>query len=224
MKKRFENVLPFNLQFFAEDNSIKDPDVNVNENGEEENPDEEDQGVNEKTFTQKEVNAMMAREKKQGKNSVLRSLGFKTEEEAKNAFNLLKTLTDSQKSEKEKKDEDNARGAKEKDEAVKRASEAENKLACFMAGVNKGSIEDVLAIASAKVDEDNDLSSVLEDMKKNEKYSIFFEDSSDVKKNGLSGTGSKPKNNKQKSDEPGSFGKRLAQNQNSSQKKKSSYF
>lgn len=224
-KKLLENVLPFNLQFFAE-SDVDEHDSESDEHDSDGNEDQDEPG-RERTFTQKEVSAMMAKEKKQGRKAVLNSLGFETEEEAKNAFSLLKALTDSQKSGEEKERDKKDEAVKDKGKAEQRAIKAENKLACFMAGVNKDSIDDVLAIASAKVDEDNDLPDVLEDMKKKAKYASFFKDSNeeededDKPKN--KGTGSKPRNGKTKNEEPGSFGKRLAEASNS-QKKKSSYF
>ena len=47
-----------------------------------------------------------------------------------------------------------------------RAAAAEAKLACVTAGVQKDSIDDVLAIAAAKVTDDKNLDAVLEEMKK----------------------------------------------------------
>lgn len=226
MRKKFlKEILPFNLQFFAEPDSGKESDDESEPDDENGGPDQDDSGV-EKTFTQKEVNAMMAKEKRQGKNSVLKNLGFESEEDAKKAFNLLKALTDSQKTDEQKVIEEKDEVAKGKDKAEERAIKAENKLACLMAGVSKDCIDDVLAIASAKVDEDNDLSDVLEDMKKNKKYALFFEESDkqdDEVNDGHKGTGAKPKNNKGSKGEPGNLGERLAKN-SSKPAKKSSYF
>lgn len=225
MRKKFlKEILPFNLQFFAEPDSTNDDPTNEHED--ENGGTDQNESGNEKTFTQKEVNAIMAKEKRQGKNSVLKNLGFESEEDAKKAFNLLKALTDSQKTDEQKVIEEKDEVAKGKDKAEERAIKAENKLACLMAGVSKDCIDDVLAIASAKVDEDNELSDVLEDMKKNKKYALFFgesEESDDEPSNGNKGTGAKPKNNKGGNDEPGNLGERLAKN-SSKPAKKSSYF
>ena len=226
MRKKFlKEILPFNLQFFAEPDSGKESDDEKEPDDENGEPDQDDSGV-EKTFTQKEVNAMMAKEKRQGKNSVLKNLGFNSEEDAKKAFNLLKALTDSQKTAEQKVIEEKDEAVKGKDKAEERAIKAENKLACLMAGVSKDCIDDVLAIASAKVDEDNELSDVLEDMKKNKKYALFFEESDkhdDEVNDDHKGTGAKPKNNKGIKDEPCNLGERLAKN-SSKPVKKSSYF
>lgn len=226
-KELLKNVLPLNLQFFAEPNDDPDDEPTDDPKGGDDEGGDLGKPRKERTFTQKEVSAMMAKEKKQGRRAVLNSLGFETEEDAKSAFSLLKALTDSQKTGEEKEKDKKDEAVKEKGKAEQRAIQAENKLACFMAGVNKDSIDDVLAIASAKLDEDNDLSDVLEDMKKKAKYASFFKDSDedeeDDDKPENKGTGSKPRNGKTKKEEPGSFGKRLAEASNS-QKKKSSYF
>lgn len=224
-KKLLKEILPFNLQFFAEHDPTNEPDP-TNESEDTNGGTDQNESGNEKTFTQKEVNAIMAKEKRQGKNSVLKNLGFDSEEDAKKAFNLLKALTDSQKTAEQKVIDEKDEAAKGKDKAEERAIKAENKLACLMAGVSKDCIDDVLAIASAKVDEDNDLSDVLEDMKKNKKYALFFgesEEPDDEPSNGNKGTGAKPKNNKGGKDESGNLGERLAKN-SSKPAKKSSYF
>lgn len=223
-KKLLKEILPLNLQFFAESDLTND-DPTIESEDEKVETDQDESGT-ERTFTQKEVSAIMAKEKRQGKNSVLKNLGFNSEEDAKKAFNLLKALTDSQKTDEQKIIDEKDEAAKGKDKAEERAIKAENKLACLMAGVSKDCIDDVLAIASAKVDEDNELSDVLEEMKKNKRYSLFFgesEETEDETDKGHKGTGAKPKNNKGDKGEPGNLGERLAKN-SSKPAKKSSYF
>lgn len=178
-------------------------------------------GDNEKKFTQTEVNAMMAKEKREGKQSILKQLGFGNEEEAKNAFSLLKALTDSQKSDEQKANEKKDNAINEKNEAEKRAIEAESKLSCFTHGVNKDSIDDVLAIANSKVTEDKNLDKVLDEMKKDKRYSLFFEGSNNQ---GNSGTGHTPGHSSNKDNDKGGYGKSLASNNSSSKKERKSYF
>lgn len=225
VKKR---KLPFNLQFFAEgdgqdsqDSSAKD-DKDQQDKGQDPDSGDGSDDSGQKTFTQEEVNRMMTREKKQGKNSVLKSLGFKSEDEAKNAVKMLNTLLDLQKSPEDKAN-DNAKKAKdEKEEAEARANRAENKLSCLMAGVGNDSVDDVLAIALLKVSEDKDLDKVLAEMKKEKKYASFFgknEDGSD------SGTGSKPgHSSKDRESKSGQFGRDLVEKRPASDAKRSSYF
>lgn len=225
MKKRvLKTLLPYNLQFFATDitgNESNDSGGDEpDDNGDE--PDDGGESQKEKTFTQSEVNKMMAREKKQGRRSVLKDLGFSNEEEAKKAYSLLNALMDSQKSEGEKNNETNKKLEDEKSEAEKRAELAEAKLTCLENGVNKDSIEDVLSIAMSKIDEKTELEDVIKNMKKEKRYSVFFEESNDSNNDG---TGNPTKNTKKKEgSEVGSIGKRLASSYKPAEKKKSSFF
>lgn len=223
-KRRF----PFNLQFFAEgdgfgsQDSAGDGDENQQEGGENPGGRDGSDDSGQKTFTQEEVTRMMTREKNQGKKSVLKSLGFKSEDEAKNAVKMLNTLLDLQKTPEDKANDSARKANDEKEEAEARASRAENKLSCLMAGVGNDSIDDVLAIALLKVSEDKDLDKVLAEMKKEKKYASFFgknEDGSD------SGTGSRPgHSSKDQGNKAGQFGRDLVEKRPASNAKRSSYF
>lgn len=221
MKKELKTTLPYNLQFFAEkedgeDEPKNEPKNDDNQNDDNQNPDgSDDENKKEKVFTQSQVNAMMSREKKQGRQSALNALGFKTEEDAKKAIALLNALQDSQKSEEEKLNEKLNNQKNDLSEAEKRAIVAENKLSCISANVKKEAIDDVLAIASTKISDEKDLDSVLEDMKKDAKYSSFFEGTKQ-------GTGSNPGHSKP--DNGGEkMGARLAKSSTPTEKK-STYF
>lgn len=221
-KKELKTLLPFNLQFFAEDDNPDDKDsaTDDNQDGKDDGGKDDQTKSGEKTFTQEEVTRMMTREKKEGRNAAIKALGFENEDEAKKAAALLKALLDSQKSEKEKAEEEKNNAVNQKSDAEKRASEAESKLTCFLSGVNKDSIDDVLSIALPKVTEDKDLSKVLEEMKKNERYKSFFEGNS-----GKGGTGNPPGHSGAKDDgEKGSYGKKLGSQNKLTKEKKSSYF
>lgn len=136
-------------------------------------------GENNKTFTQAELSAVAANEKKQGKQSIMNLFGVKDEKEAKAQAEAFKKWQESQKDlETKLKDSQTSLN-----EANSKAAAAENKLTLMMAGVNKDSIEDALAIAALKVTDDKDLNAVIEEMKKEPKYKGFFAS------NGSSGTG-----------------------------------
>ena len=216
MKKEEKQLLPYNLQFFAEDTSGKEDDHDDSDDKGGEN--KEGSKDDEKKFTQKEVSAMMAKEKKEGRAAAIKALGFKNEEDAKKAVSLLNALLDSQKSEEEKNKDAGNKAQEEKSEAEKRANLAESKLTCLMSGVNKDSIDDVMSIALSKVTDDKDLSKVIEEMKKEKRYASFFGAES-----GDKGTGGVPGHSGKKDETKGSFGRELAK---STQKgsKKSSYF
>lgn len=215
--------LPLRLQFFAGSNDNDDDDDN-NDDDDDNDDDSAQVEKDKKTFTQNQVSAMLAREKKEGRRSMLRSLGFSSFQEAKNTIAALQKLLDNNDS---KKDEDvGSKSASigddaEKNAALERAEAAESKLACITAGVNKESIEDALAIAKLKVTDDKDLATVLTEMSQEAKYASFFDN-----EQGSKGTGSDPghlNNNKDK--EVGSYGARLASSiMQKKENKKSSYF
>lgn len=219
MKKEEKQLLPYNLQFFAKDNPEGDDQNNQDDNqGGEDGENKEEPKGDEKKFTQKEVSAMMAKEKKEGRAAAVKALGFKSEDEAKKAVSLLNALLDSQRTEEEKNKDASKKAQDEKSEAEKRANLAESKLTCLMAGVSKDSIDDVMAIALPKVTDDKDLSKVIEEMKKEKRYASFFGENP-----GDKGTGGVPGHGGRKDETKGSFGRELAKSAQKSSKK-SSYF
>ena len=178
VKKEFQSkMIPFYLQFFGDEgngegNGAENPSGN-DENSGAGNQNGND-GQSQRTFTQDEVSRMMTREKQQGKQSVLNALGFKTEDEAKSAFNLLKALQDSQKSEADRKEEEKNTAIQSKADAEKRAEVAEAKLSCVVNGVSAESVDDVLVIALAKVTDGKTLDDVIKEMKGEARYASFF--------------------------------------------------
>lgn len=147
--------------------------TDVNENTEGINAGDQSQQEDtsgEKTFTQAQLSAVAATEKKQGKQSILNIFGVKDEKTAKEQAKAFKEWQDSQKTAEAKVKEQEEQIS----EANAKAAIAESKLSCVMAGVNKDSVDDVLAIAVTKVTDDKDLDDVLEEMKKEPRYKGFF--------------------------------------------------
>ena len=229
--KEVKGMLPLNLQFFASDNEdgkedSKKKGAGENEDDSDEDDSDEDEDSKEKTFTQAEVTAMMTAEKKKGKRSILKALGFKNEDEA---MRTLSSLRDNQKENKSSDEEKQKNLENEKTEAEKRAEMAENKLSCIMAGVRKDSVDDALAIALLKVSDDKDLDDVLEEMSKQKKYQGFFNSSDKDEKEDKDdkGTGKGPGKDK-KTKVPDNYGKTLAERSaksvTSQQEGRKSYF
>ena len=215
-------------------NGLENNNQNQNNNDSQNNgnQNQNQSGSSEKTFTQSEVNAMMAREKREGKASAFRSIGFSSEEDAKKAlelFNLMNGMNNNSNNSQESNfgsnlnNNNHVNNSKAElqnslNEANKRAQEAEEKLSLLNAGVDKNSTDDVLAIAKAKVTDSKNLDAVLEEMKKDSKYSVFFVSSSDE------GTGSAPGQNRTGgSSGKIKYGERLAKS-NQTGANKSSYF
>lgn len=222
-----KNWLPFNLQFFAEkDGEDKDDSAGVNSDetkgAEEKDEEEEKPGEEEKTLTQSEMNAIAAKEKKQGKKAMLKELGFKNESDAKKEMEAFRQWKESQMSDEEKAQRD----AKEKDDAqqalLDRALKAEQKLAALSAGIRPDSIDDAIAIANLKVTEEKDLDEVLGDMKKETRYASFFSKDPEDESKGA-GTGSSAKHNKE-TKKTENIGERLGKQRATTITKKSSFF
>ena len=229
-RKVAESIVPYNLQMFASTKDDKkggnggseEPDIDDDDDGNEDDDDDEPDGGNEKTFTQEQVTAMMAKEKKEGRKAMLKKLGFANEAEASKAMKIYQAMVNSQKSEEELEKEKNKGLEGEKSEAEKRAQAAEDKLSCVMAGVRKDSIDDALAVAKLKVTDEKTLDKVLAEMKKESRYVGFFkeEDSDDDEE----GTGNEPGHSKKKGKgKKGSYGASLAKSADKGEKKKT-YF
>lgn len=217
-----KTILPFNLQLFAEGDGADENKDDQNDDGDSEDDSDDDNDNNdkeEKKFTQSELSAVATTEKKQGRKSAFRELGFKNEKEAKAEMAEFKKWKESQLTPEQKAQKDLDDSKEATSEAEKRAQAAEEKLAVVIAGVRKDSIDDVLVIARVKVTEDKSLDDVLNEMKKEERYKSFFGSSEDIANQG---TGSNLGHRKGGSGKE-NIGARLAKQQHS-ENKKSSYF
>lgn len=214
--------LGYNLQFFADEtsgsSSAEGSNDDSNGNNEDQTQGNGDQSQSkdesgQKTFTQAELSAVAATEKKQGKQSILNMFGVKDEKTAKQQAEEFKKWQESQKTlETKLKDQESSLN-----EATIRAQNAENKLALITAGVTPESIDDVLAIALLKVSDDKDLNTVLEDMKKEPKYKGFFGKSGS--NGGSNGTGTPAGHQGTGSGAKENLGERLGKARQSSVKK-----
>lgn len=159
MKKAL--LMPYKMQFFGEDGGGNDTPPTTPPPGTDSNANTPPRKSDEEL-------------RKEGQNALLSLLGFKDEDEAKKAVNLYTAMVNSQLTPDEVQKKESEKAEAKIKEALERAAAAENKLACLTAGVQADSIEDVLAIASLRVTKDKDLATVIGEMKKNDKYSGFF--------------------------------------------------
>lgn len=151
---------------------------------------------NDRTFTQAQVNKMMKAEKEKGRRSVLSELGVEDVKNAKEALEEYKKYTESQKTELQKATDDLQAANKKAAEAEERAQKAEYCLKAISLGAASESVEDLVAMATTKVNDEKDIDAVLKEMKENKAYSGFF-DSADKKEDKRSqGTGNPFPNNK----------------------------
>ena len=226
-----------NLQYFAssgDQDRDEDDDQNDNEDDDsdgddhDDDSDEGDKGSkdNEKKFTQAEMTATAAKEKKQGRAAAFREMGFQSEKEAKAQLEAFRKYQESQLTPEQKTAAQIQQANDDKSEAEKRAEAAENKLAAIQAGVKKDAVDDAVAIAMMKVEEGKSLEDVLGEMKTQPRYKGFFDGSDDEDdKGGKGGTGTSVRHKSSKKDEDG-IGKRLGQAQvnGNAAAKKSSFF
>lgn len=175
-----------------------------------------------KLFTQKEVNRFTAREKEQGRNSVYKALGLDPKD--KKTIEAVKSFVESQKTEEQKNAEREAENNSKLLKLEQRAMLAEAKAEVMALGVKGQFVDDAVTLALAKVNDDNDLKTVISSFK--DKYPIWFKPSEEDKGSvGQRGTGSSINNSKETNDgkHKNGLGARLA-TQRRGKHKKSSYW
>ena len=182
--------------------------------------DNKDRNKGGKLFTQKEVNRFTAREKEQGRNSVYKALGLDPKD--KKTIEAVKSFVESQKTEEQKNAEREAENNTKLLELEQRAMLAEAKAEVMALGVKGQFVDDAVTLALAKVNDDNDLKTVISSFK--DKYPIWFKPSEDDKGSvGQRGTGSSVNNSKETNDgkHKNGLGARLATQRRGSHKKSS---
>lgn len=161
-----------------------------------------------RTFTQDEVTRMMTREKKQGRNAVLRELGIDPKDTK--TISLLQSVM---KSKSGSQSEDDGRMA----ELEHRTLVAEAKAEAMQQGAQAEYVDDIVTLALSKAEEDSDVSTLVGEVKT--KYPVWFgkqpEDDDDKKgtganKVGTKGTGSSVKSKAASKKEEQNIGARLA--------------
>lgn len=226
--KKMNSKFLMNLQFFAEgepgaanggldtgntNNSTQAEPGSENINTTE--PDAEP----EKTFTQEELRRIAAREKRQGRQSVLNSIGVKSEDEAKRIVDAYNKFMAAENPEQKKE----IQGNSDYEQLQRRVLLAESKLAALSLGVNQDCVDDAIAIANLKAESTgDDVSDVLEDMKKDKKYAGFFAKKEAVA--GATGTGVGVSHGTTAKPKPGDFGRSLWKDKDQPKENKKSYF
>lgn len=194
---------------------------NQNEEDDSNDSDNNDQSKQDdsKSYTQKELNRMMTREKKQGRNVALRELGIDPKDTK--TISLLQSILKGTKGDQQDASTDDQKVA----EAEERALIAEIKAEAMKQGAQSNFVDDIVTLVMNKMKtEDADMSTVIGEFKT--KYSAWFEkadDENDQNKIGKKGTGSsvKSKSVNDQNKEMDNLGKRLAaqrKSQNSSKK------
>lgn len=180
-------------------------------------------GSGEKMFTQEDVNRMMTREKKQGRNSVYNELGIDPNDTK--SIELIKTIVDAQKGQAQEAG-DTGNVAEQQNEqlaeAEHRAAVAEAKAEAMVLGVKPQFVDDVVTLATVRIAEQEgaEFKTIIGELK--QKYPVWFgnADDDDMHNAGQKGTGSSIKSDSGSngSNKEDGLGKRLAAQRKPSKK------
>ena len=206
-----------NLQLFGEngENSGNEgagntAQQNSNQQNSNQNNQNSDGGAGEKTYTQAQVNVMLANEKRQGKQAILRALGIKDVNEGKSKMQQQQQTNQQQLDEENQAAQllSNARQAQINAEA--RAQAAERKLSVLKAGVRPEFVDDVVYIATGKATDAEDFEEVVTAMKETHSF-YFMQDNNSSQNNNGTGGNTNFKKQQQQQEQAGALGKRLAE-------------
>lgn len=205
---------------------VNTEDVNVDVDLDDDGKKDAEESKEEKLFTQAELSRIAAKEKKQGRESVLKELGIDGTD-AK-TMQMVREFLEAQKSEDEKNNEQDAIRQSELEQAKLRAFKAEAKAEAMLKGAAAKYVDDIVELVTARLaDENNDgaeFSTVIEELKK--KYPFWFESSKEGKDGSgedqdKKGTGSAMKGGAKKMDVKDGLGAQLAARRKTGAKKSS---
>lgn len=168
-------------------------------------PAEPTEPIGEKTFTQEQVNSMIANEKRNFKSSAYKSLGFDTEEDAKAFIDKYREQEDNNKTELEKAQARAATLEAEKKEEQLKAQNLQHRFTAMQEGCPAESADDVVVLAKAKMSDDKDFETALKEVK--EQYPAMF---GKIENSGTGGGSTAPRK-PLKTDNVAGMGKRLAE-------------
>ena len=174
------------------------------------------QGTVAKTFTQEDVNRMMANEKRTARSALLKELGYEVKDgKITETIATVKGILDSGKTQQQLDQE--ARTTAENNLAAEKSktSALQARVDVMTAGLKPEFVDDAIAMLLPQVTEQKPLSKLLEEYKT--KYPAWYGESS-----GSGGTGNSTKNGRNTGGTQSGLGKRLAESNKSAAK--SSYF
>ena len=218
-----------NLQLFGENGENSGSEgagntaqQNSNQQNSNQNNQNSDGDAGEKTYTQAQVNVMLANEKRQGKQAILRALGIKDVNEGKSKMQQQQQTNQQQLDEENQAAQllSNARQAQINAEA--RAQAAERKLSVLKAGVRPEFVDDVVYIATGKATDAEDFEEVVTAMK--ETHSFYFMQDNNSNQNNGTGGNTNFKKQQQQQEQVGALGKRLAEQRMKAAENKVKFF
>lgn len=180
-----------------------------------------EQNKNQKTFTQEDLNRIAAQEKRQGASSILKALGFESEEKAKEYLEAKRKEDDEKKDDLQKAKDAEAAANTAKAAAEAKAALLEKRFKVVSMGVSADKADDIVTLATAKAVDGKTFEDAVEDLKK--AYPELFMGKQEERRG--TGSGGNPPRGKNTGDDD-SIGKRLAEKRKTSksQNKKNSYF
>lgn len=165
-------------------------------------------GAEDKTFTQEQVNSMIAAEKRKNLSSVYKGLGFDSEEAAKAFVDKYKGEEEKNKTDLVKAQERASQLEAEKNAEAAKAQDLQYKFDAMAEGCDAKSAADVVVLAKAKMSDNKDFAAALKEVK--EQYPAMFGQTDNGNGGGTGGGGTSPRS-KLKSGDLSGIGKRLAE-------------
>ena len=160
-------------------------------------------GANGKTFTQEDVNRMMAREKNQGRAAAFSELGLDPNDA--NMMNMFRAFVSAMQSGSEQDNQQSAQQQIKIAEAESRAKKAEAKAEAMQLGVNPQYVDDAVTIIMSKLDDNNDVKTLVGELKT--KYPAWFNDNQQNNDDkGKGGKQNQQANNQQQNNQTGQNG------------------
>lgn len=172
-----------------------------------------------KTFTQEDINRIAAKEKAEGRRALLKELGIEDTEDSRNAIKNYLAQQESQKSDLQKANERASKAEKAQADAEANALAIQRKYDALAAGAKADTIDDLMALASTKINDKTDFKSALEQVKK--AYPVFFNESSQT---GTVGTGRSTNPARNTNGHQMSMGERLAKSRMGDTQAESPFF
>ena len=183
-------------------NLNNDPNQNGND------PNQGGGGAGDKTFTQDQVNSMIAAEKRKNAASFFKGLGFDSEDAAKAFVEKYKGEEEKNKTDLVKAQEKATQLEAEKNAEMAKAQDLQYKFDAMAEGCDAKSAADVVVLAKAKMSDDKDFAAALKEVK--EQYPAMFGQTDNGNSGGTGGGGTSPRS-KMKSGDLSGIGKRLAE-------------
>ena len=121
-----------------------------------------------KNYTQAQLNAMMANEKRTARQAILKELGFEFKDDASfdETIKGIKTTLDAGKTQQQLDKEAKTKAEGEAKDAKARAEAAEMKVSALTAGVNPTRLDDMILLAQAKMAKGQTAEQAFADLKK----------------------------------------------------------